>query len=83
MELKSGVSMVCLFIEDTFVLLKFTMLSEYIFIGGTVAGLLWMRKTQPIRERPIKVSLREKVEFSIKTFSAKTSSLKLDIYILL
>ena len=47
----------CLFIKDTFVLLKLTMLSEYIFIGGTVGGWLWLRKKMPERERPIKVNL--------------------------
>lgn len=52
---KALVSLLCLFIEDTFVLLKFTMLSEYIFIGGTVAGQLWMRKSQPKRDRPMRV----------------------------
>lgn len=31
------------------------MLSEYIFIGSTVAGLLWLRKTRPDTTRPIKV----------------------------
>ena len=51
-------SLICLFIEDTFVLLKLTMLSEYIFIGGTVAGLLYLRKIQPKTERPIKVNFR-------------------------
>jgi amino acid transporter len=48
-------SLICLFIKDTFVLLKLTMLSEYIFIGGTVAGLLYLRRKDPKRERPIKV----------------------------
>lgn len=48
-------SLVCLVIEDTFVLLKLTMLSEYIFFGGTVGGLLWLRKRQPDTIRPIKV----------------------------
>jgi hypothetical protein len=33
------------------------MLTEYIFIGGTVAGLLWLRKSQPEKHRPIKVIL--------------------------
>lgn len=50
-------SLVCLLIEDIFVLLKITMMAEYIFIGGTVAGLLWLRKKNPYIERPIKVML--------------------------
>lgn len=48
-------SLICLFIEDTMVLLNLTMLSEYIFFGCTVAGLLWLRKKQPNLKRPIKV----------------------------
>jgi len=32
-----------------------TMLSEYIFIGSTIAGLLWLRKVRPDASRPIKV----------------------------
>ncbi|CAF1036527.1 unnamed protein product [Brachionus calyciflorus] len=50
-------SLLCLVIEDTFVLLKLTMLSEYIFIGGTVVGLLWLRRVKPDILRPIKVNL--------------------------
>ena len=42
-------------IKDTFVLLKLAMLAEYIFIGGTVAGLLYLRRSKPDMPRPIKV----------------------------
>lgn len=53
---KAFSSLVCLLIEDVEILVKLSMLSEYIFIGGTVGGLLWLRKTQPKAFRPIKVT---------------------------
>ena len=49
-------SLICLAIEDTFVLLKLATLSEYLFIGGTIGGLLYLRKTHPHMLRPIKVT---------------------------
>jgi hypothetical protein len=55
---KALASLVCLVIEDTFVLLKLAMLAEYIFIGGTVAGLLYLRRIEPNRERPVKVCFK-------------------------
>lgn len=60
-------SLVCLIIEDTFVLLKLAMLAEYIFIGGTVVGLLYLRRSQPKLERPIKVNLFFPIVFIILT----------------
>lgn len=50
-------SLICIFIEDVFLLINMTMLSEYIFIGSTIAGLLWLRKVRPDASRPIKVNL--------------------------
>ena len=52
----SFLSILCLFFDDVYVLLKLTMLTEYIFIGGTVFGLLYLRKYRPEINRPIVVS---------------------------
>ena len=53
---KAFLSLICIFIEDVFLLINMTMLSEYIFIGSTISGLLWLRKSHPDASRPIKVS---------------------------
>ena len=41
--------------QDPMVLINIGVLAEYLFIALSVAGLLWLRKIQPLRERPIKV----------------------------
>lgn len=53
---KASLSLICIFIDDVLYLLYMTMLSEYIFIGATVAGLLWLRRTRPNADRPMKVT---------------------------
>jgi len=53
----SFLSILCLFFDDVYILLNMTMLTEYIFIGGTVFGLLILRRTRPEMERPIRVNL--------------------------
>merc|ERR1712127_28273 len=58
-------SILCLFFDDVYVLLEMTILSEYIFIGGTVIGLLYLRKTRPDFDRPIKVNYIFPVVFII------------------
>ncbi|CAF0717306.1 unnamed protein product [Brachionus calyciflorus] len=58
-------SLVCLMFEDVKLLLKISMLSEYIFIGSTVAGLLWLRKVQPKAFRPIKVNIFFPIAFLV------------------
>merc|ERR1712127_111852 len=53
----SFLSILCLFFDDVYILLNMTMLTEYIFIGGTVFGPLILRRTRPEMERPIRVNL--------------------------
>ena len=53
---QSLLSLLCCLVKDAAILLKFTVLAEYIFITLTVIGLLWLRKTKPQLLRPIKVS---------------------------
>ena len=53
----SGLSILCLVFDDIQQLVQLTMLTEYIFIGSTVLGLLWLRHTQPNLARPMKVNL--------------------------
>ena len=47
--------MLCLFIQDTFVLMNMGVLAEYLFIALSVGGLLYLRKIKPDLPRPIKV----------------------------
>lgn len=61
----SFLSTLCLFFDDVYVLLKLTMLSEYIFIGATVFGLLYLRKYKPEMTRPIVVNLFYPISFCI------------------
>lgn len=61
----SFLSICCLFFDDVYILLKLTMLAEYIFIGATVAGLLWLRKSRPDMHRPLKVNLFFPIVFVI------------------
>ena len=46
-------------------LVHLTMVTEYIFIGSTVLGLLWLRHTQPNLTRPMKVNLVFPIVFVI------------------
>ncbi|RNA43418.1 Y+L amino acid transporter 2 [Brachionus plicatilis] len=58
-------SLIFLIFDDIEFLVKISMLSEYIFIGSTVGGLLWLRKTQPKVFRPIRVNLFFPITFLI------------------
>lgn len=53
----SMATLICLNIKNTYVLINMGVLAEYIFITMAVAGLLYLRKTQPNRDRPIRVNL--------------------------
>lgn len=64
----SALSLLCLLFDDVYVLLKLTMLTEYIFIGGTVFGLMVLRKTRPEMDRPIEVNLFFPITFVIICF---------------
>lgn len=60
--------MICLMVEDTYTLINMGVLAEYIFITGAVLGLMYLRKTHPDLERPIKVNLFYPVVFLIVCF---------------
>jgi amino acid transporter len=53
--LKSFATLICLLFQDVFVLLNMGVLAEYLCISCSVFGLLWLRKKQPLTQRPIKV----------------------------
>lgn len=61
-------SLLCLVFDDIQFLVQLTMLTEYIFIGSTVLGLLWLRHAQPKLERPMKVNLFFPIVFVIICF---------------
>ncbi len=64
----SVLSLLCLVFDDIQYLVQLTMLTEYIFIGSTVLGLLWLRHSQPNLERPMKVSLFFPIVFVVICF---------------
>lgn len=50
-------TLVLLFIRDVYVLINYVSFVEALFTLMSVAGLLWLRRTQPHAQRPIKVNL--------------------------
>lgn len=50
-------TLILLFINDVYVLINFVSYAEALFTLLSVAGLLWLRKTQPNTKRPIVVNL--------------------------
>ncbi len=64
----SVLSLLCLVFDDIQYLVQLTMLTEYIFIGSTVLGLIWLRHSRPDLERPMKVSLFFPIVFVLICF---------------
>jgi len=64
----SVATLICLFINNTILLIKMSSLAEYLFIALSVAGLLWLRRSQPKRDRPIKVSRKLEDSFLFGKF---------------
>ena len=69
---KSAATLVIiLLVQDPMILINIGVLAEYLFIALSVAGLLWLRKIQPLRPRPIRVSKLqiEIIYLNIKSFN--------------
>lgn len=50
-------TLVLLFIRDVYILINYVSYVEALFTLCSVSGLLWLRRTQPDANRPIKVNL--------------------------
>jgi hypothetical protein len=60
-----------MFIDDIQVLIEIGVLSEYLFVALSIAGLLYLRKARPNAPRPIRVSEIEKPGESASFFRMK------------
>ncbi|XP_074030930.1 L-type amino acid transporter minidiscs [Leptinotarsa decemlineata] len=59
------ITLVLVMIEDVYVLITYVSFVEALFITLSIAGLIYMRKTNPDASRPIKVSLILPITFLI------------------
>lgn len=71
MCLQGLMGLIFLCVEDVFRLISYFSFSYWFYVGLSVAGLIYLRITQPDRHRPVKVLLLSLVAFMLNSITCK------------